>query len=165
MFDFIDFNYVTSVKLFKDIDLSEFDCSLRDTLGLNEFLHKEAIEYQENNLGVTYLFYYEEFIIGYVTVAMSRLRGRLVPTEEDEKSIRWYPALLIGRLAVHNCCRGLDIGSYICEWCVGYAQTLAEDIGCKFVYADTDDTVRGFYEKCGFVCIKEVDNIVAFRRI
>lgn len=165
MFDFVDFDKVTHKKLNIDIDLTEFDCSYRDTLGLNQFIHEEAIEYQENNLGVTYLFYYEDFIIGYVTMAMGRLRGRLVPIEEGEISIRWYPALLIGRLAVHNYFRNLDIGTYLCDWCVGYAQLLAEVIGCKFVYADTDDTVRGFYEKCGFFSVKEGDNVVVFRRV
>lgn len=165
MFESIDFDKVTNKKLDSSIDLSEFDCTKNDTLGLDQFIHKEALEYQDQNLGITYLFYYNSKIIGFVTLAMGRLRGLLVPEENGGSGIRWFPSLLIGRLATHSCLRDLDIGTYICGWTMGYAKKRSEEIGCKFVVADTDENVMGFYEKNRFMCVKQGDNIVAFRRV
>jgi hypothetical protein len=40
----------------EEYDLSSFDCSQDDYSGVNEFIHKEALMYQEENMGKTYLF-------------------------------------------------------------------------------------------------------------
>jgi hypothetical protein len=34
-------------KLNKNINLSQFNCSNEDGLGLNEFIHEEALDYQK----------------------------------------------------------------------------------------------------------------------
>jgi hypothetical protein len=60
-------------KLDEKVDLSEFDCSDNDDLGLDEFVHKEAWEYQNEGMGVTHLFYNDEKIAGYITVAMGSI--------------------------------------------------------------------------------------------
>ena len=52
-------------KLDDKTDLSKFDCSDNDDLGLDEFIHKEALEYQNESMGVTHIFYNEENIAGY----------------------------------------------------------------------------------------------------
>lgn len=54
-----------SVKKLDDkTELSEFDCSDNDDLGLDEFIHKEALEYQNEGMGVTHLFYQGDKIAG-----------------------------------------------------------------------------------------------------
>jgi|GEM_PF-5216639 len=37
-------------RLSKKSDLSDFDCSRNDELGLNEFIHKEASKYQQEGM-------------------------------------------------------------------------------------------------------------------
>ena len=54
-------------------DLSHFDCSKKDELGLNVFIHKEALKYQQEGMGVTHLFYRNDKLVGYVTVAMGSI--------------------------------------------------------------------------------------------
>ena len=60
-------------KLSSEHDLSTFDCSLKDEMGLNEFIHQEALQFQNEKMGVTYLFFYNDFIVGFATLAMSQI--------------------------------------------------------------------------------------------
>jgi len=165
LFEQIDFDIIEIRKLDNTCDLSRFNCSINDSLGLNQFIHDEALDFQENHLGITYLFYYRTRLVGYVTLAMGRLKGIHPDLEESERRIRWFPALLIGRLASHNDCRDLGVGRFICDWCTGLALSLSEEVGCKFVVADTDEYVKGFYEKCQFMSVKEENNIILFKKI
>ena len=52
-------------KLDAQTDLTGFVCSESDNLGLDEFIHKEALGYQKESMGVTYLFYNSDKIAGY----------------------------------------------------------------------------------------------------
>jgi hypothetical protein len=54
--------------------LSKFDCSKDDALGLNVFIHNEALKYQQNGEGVTHLFYRRDKIVGFVTLAIGSIR-------------------------------------------------------------------------------------------
>lgn len=60
-------------------DLTEFDCSLNDSMGLNEFIRREALDYQREKLGVTYLFYYRNEVVGFATLAMSGIEIKEAP--------------------------------------------------------------------------------------
>jgi len=42
--------------LSSETDLSGFDCSINDELGLNDFIHNNALKYQQEGMGVTHLF-------------------------------------------------------------------------------------------------------------
>lgn len=136
-----------------------FDCTDGDTMGLNEFYHDEALDYQDERLGITYVFNYDSKTVGYATIAMSKIvrdeikrRFRLPIPQQD------YPALLIGRLAVDNKWRKKYIGTNICKWCIGRAVSLSEEIGCRYVVLQTDEEHKFFYEKCGFSLFKEEPN-------
>lgn len=100
-------------QLEEQTDISSFDCSKEDTLGSHEFIHKEAKQYQKECMGSTYLFHLEDVFVGYVTVAMHAIevketRLRIVT------NMKSYPALLLGRLGVHNDYRMRNIGRSIC---------------------------------------------------
>ncbi|MCL1970207.1 MAG: hypothetical protein FWF66_01930 [Candidatus Bathyarchaeota archaeon] len=38
-------------------NLKDFNCTQGDTLGLDKFIHDEALDYQREGTGVTHLFY------------------------------------------------------------------------------------------------------------
>lgn len=145
----IDLQQLTVKTLDNDTNLLCFDCSLDDTLGLNEFIHKEAVQYQKESRGITYLFYINDVAIGYVTVAM-----HAIEVKETRLGIvtreKHYPALLLGRLGVHNDYRGRNVGYAICLWTIGLAKELSKKIGCRFVVLLTEQSKIGFYKKCGF---------------
>ena len=48
----IDFQRIDVKKLEEADDLSSFDCSQDDDMGLNEFIHEEALDFKRNRLGI-----------------------------------------------------------------------------------------------------------------
>lgn len=52
-------------------DLSQFDCSQNDVSGVNDFLQLEALKYHDENMGVIHLFFYEDELVGFVTISMT----------------------------------------------------------------------------------------------
>lgn len=142
-------------KLDENVDLTCFDCSENDELGLNDFIHKEAADYQKESMGVTHLFYYDNKLVGYVTLAMGT-----ISVKQTRLRLRFwgakvrYPALLLGRVAVANEFRKRNIGKCMCLWSIGLAEKLSDDVGCRFVVLVTQAQHRvDFYTRCGFhVC-------------
>ena len=136
-------------------DLTEFDCSLNDSMGLNEFIRREALDYQREKLGVTYLFYYRNEVVGFATLAMSGIEIKEAPyllsiILPSKIRIRDYPALLIGRLGTRNDFRDRHVGQNICLWCLSTAAELCKKIGCKLVIVLTEGETAKFYGKVGF---------------
>lgn len=136
-------------------DLSKFDCSLDDSMGINQFIHSEALDYQKEKLGVTYLFFYKNEIVGFATLAMAQIEIKearfllsiLLPSRVE---IRDYPALLVGRLGTRNDFRGRNVGRNICLWCLDTARELCQKIGCKLVIVMTKGEPVKFYRRVGF---------------
>jgi GNAT superfamily N-acetyltransferase len=149
-------------KLDEQTDLSTFDCSDNDDLGLDEFIHKEALDYQKEGMGVTHLFYNEDKIAGYITVAMGSIGVKMTDLEVDTYDKKRYPAVWLGRLAVHNKLRRRAVGKCMILWCIGLAQRLSEELGCRFIVLVTKSESRiKFYAECGFrecpIDLKEKD--------
>jgi len=154
----IDFHDL-EVKVLEDSDdLSAFDCSKNDIMGLNEFIHSEAMQFQKENLGVTYLFLYNGQIVGFTTIAMSQIEMKLTPLILPfPVTMKYYPALKIGRLAVDNNYRDRDIGTNLCLWCLHSAKELSERIGCRFIVVLTKGRQVDFYKKCSFKIIPKYE--------
>ena len=132
-------------------DLSAFDCSFEDEMGLNEFIHDEALQFQNEKMGITYLFFYGNIIVGFATLAMSQLEIKETKIKLPFKTtITDYPALMIGRLATDNNFRGRHVGESICLWCVSKVKQLSNEVGCKLVIILTNDKKHVFYMNCGF---------------
>jgi hypothetical protein len=149
-------------KLDETDDLSVFDCSENDDLGLDEFLHDQAQMYQNEKMGITYLFYKGNQIAGYITVAMGSINVKKTEVDIPDFEKRRYPALLLGRVGVHNSFRRRSVGKCMCLWCVGLAQQLSFELGCRFIVLATQGESRvKFYKECGFreakVSKKEAD--------
>lgn len=147
----IHFSDLETKILERSDDLSTFDCSANDVMGLDEFIHSEALKYQEENLGVTHLFLYNEQIVGFATLVMGQIEVKLTRSILPfPVTIKYFPALLIGRLAVDNNYRGRNVGKNICLWCLGLAKELSKKVGCRFVVVLTRDKAVEFYKKCSF---------------
>jgi GNAT superfamily N-acetyltransferase len=144
----IDFDKVLPKRLELSHDLSGFDCSLEDELECNEFLHREdeARLFQKERQGITYLFFYEDTIIGYVTLAMSSIKAQRIDKRYRRPvRLQFYPSLLIGRLGVDNDWREKGVGTHICEWCIGLALELSEIVGCRYVILETNEEKARWY--------------------
>jgi predicted N-acetyltransferase YhbS len=149
-------------KLDEQTDLSAFHCNENDDLGLDEFIHKEALEYQKEGMGVTHLFHAKDDIAGYITVAMGSIGLWMTDLKVKIYDKKRYPALWLGRLAVDNKLRRKHVGRCMLKWGIGLAQKYSEEIGCRFVVLVTKGEHRiKFYTECGFrICrgaLKEED--------
>jgi len=129
----------------------------QDKGGLQEFITKEAIDYQNENLGVTYVFFYAGEPVAFITLSMGQIEVRaMLKTEKVQKArITEYPCLFIGRLAVHEPFRERGVGSHMCFWALSKARRLSEEVGCRYVALQAVRESIGFYSKCRFQCIDE----------
>jgi hypothetical protein len=82
----IDFSQVKAIGLSKIYDISKFDCGDED---LNDFIKNDAFVYQEKKLTTTILFFYEENLIGFLSIAADSLKLNL-----DEKE-SYNPTLTV----------------------------------------------------------------------
>jgi hypothetical protein len=119
---------------------------------LDEFIHKEALSYQKERMDVTYLFYNNDKIAGYITVAMGSIDVKMTTLRLDVfgDKIR-YSAILLGRLAVQNGLRRRAVGRCMTLWRIGLAQKLSTEIRCCFIVLVTKGESRiKFYSEWGF---------------
>jgi hypothetical protein len=131
-----------------------------DDLGCDDFIHKpeEALLYQKERHGITYLFRVNDEVIGFVTIAMGSLPAKKIGGKDKELfRHKEFPCLLIGRLAVSNANRRSHVGSYLCDWSIGVALKYSRDIGCRYVILQTTkEKYESFYKKCEFQCVDEM---------
>lgn len=137
--------------LTKDYETKEFCCSVTD---IDEFIHNEALDFQNERLGVTYLLLTKNRLIGFVTLSMADLRKEKM---EEEERLRIgkenYPALQISQLAVEEKLKKQGIGTYLCDFCLAKAYEFSEKVGCRFLVLNAKREAIEFYEKYGFKLI------------
>ncbi len=144
----IDHNRITPKLLEESDNVSQFSCGVTE---IDTFIHEEALSFQNERLGVSYLFFYQDNLIGFVTLSMADLKKERM-NREDRLPIgrENYPALQIGQLAVCSDLQGKDVGTYICDFCLNMAIELSERVGCRFLVLNAKRRVIGFYRKYGF---------------
>lgn len=130
-----------------------FCCSEK---GIDEFIHNEALKFQKERLGVTYLFQHEGESVGFLTLSMADLkRARMNVEDRLAIGIENYPALLIGQLAVCKKFQARDVGTYLCDFCLDRALKFSERVGCRFIVVNAIESAIGFYQKYGFVLMPD----------
>lgn len=135
-------------------DFSDFYCTNED---LNDFIKNDARREQECMISRTYLFSYEEEVIGFVSlsadsVSAPRLRsGDLVKKKGSNKPIYSnLPCILIGRLAVVERCERQGIGTNILNWAVGLiTNVVCRSVGCRYITVDPKKGSLDLYIKSG----------------
>ncbi len=129
----------------------EFCCGEK---GIDEFIRKEAWEFQKERLGVTYLFKREGELVGFVTLSMADLkRAKMDVGDRLAIGIENYPALLIGQLAVCKQMQSQDVGTFLCDFCLDRALRFSERIGCRFIVVNAIESAIGFYRRYGFILL------------
>ena len=124
--------------------------------GIDEFIRKEALEFQKERLGVTYLFKREDELVGFVTLSMADLkRAKMNVADRLAIGIENYPALLIGQLAVCKKFQAQDVGTFLCDFCLDRALRFSERVGCRFIVVNAIESAIGFYQKYGFVLLPD----------
>jgi GNAT superfamily N-acetyltransferase len=81
----------------------DFDCCItknNNFVKLNDFLKKDALRYNQDNLSRTNIFVKNGVCIAYYSLAMNAIKEQGINVEEDYKILKSYPALFITRFAV-----------------------------------------------------------------
>lgn len=137
------------------IALESFTCGKPH---LDGFLAGSALELHTHRLGFTSVVFHQDFDgpVGYFT-----LQNDGVPLEASEKmelgyadyiSLPAFPAVKIGRLAVHEMLQGQGVGSHIIALIIGEILDLSTFSAARLlvVDADNDECVLNFYRGLGF---------------
>ena len=139
-------------KLSESNRVTDFDC---EEMLLNDFINKEAVRFQEERLGVTYLVYIHSELIGFVTISMAHIKTQKMHLDDKLKiQIENYPALQIGQIGIEKSFQKKGLGRRIMKWCMSEAIKYSEQIGCRILVLNSLPTSIGFYERCNFVAIK-----------
>jgi len=146
-------------------DISRFDCSDDD---LNDFVRTDCFNYQKHYLSHTRLAKYRGEIIAFVTLLADSI---ILETREKEswlpfhKKIVHFPALKIGRIAVHKDYQRQGVGDALMIYCLGIAFRMNEElnVGCRFITVDAYEMSVSWYEKQGLysMSIRNGKNIPA----
>ncbi len=147
----VDFSQVKAAGLSKIYDLSKFDCGDED---LNDFIKNDAFVYQEKKIATTILFFYEDNLIGFLSVAADSLRLNLDEKESyaiHQKKLEDVPAVKLARLAVDQNYQKQGVGTNILKWCVGYALECSDKIAIRFITVDAYPEKVNFYQKFNFI--------------
>lgn len=151
--------------------LSSFDCGLPD---ITSFLLDDAIGYQREKMANTYLFHNDKgkvlafFSIsndclndlgesrGFTNTVWNRLHRFLKLA--NEKRIRQYPAIKIGRLGVHKELHGSGIAYQLMDFIKGWA-LIDHKPACRLLILDAinHDKQLKYYDQNGFKFLLSAD--------
>ena len=145
-------------KLNEFHNLSKFDSYEKD---LVDFLREDALNNQKQSLSLTFLWFYQEDITGYITLLTDK-----TSLEEELKNVflnkninyKSFPALKIGRLCVHDKYLRKGLGRLMACFAMQKAIEINKDkAGCRFITVDAKKQlgIINFYKKLNFKVLKE----------
>lgn len=140
---------------------TEFDCGHID---LNEFFQKDAISYSNQLLGKTYCFTLDadnKTIVAAFTISNDSIKTTHLPGSRKTKlqkniprvkTMRSYPAVLIGRLGVNKSIARKGIGCEVMDFIKAWFIESKNKTGCRYVVVDAynEEKPINFYKKNGF---------------
>lgn len=158
----IDPSKIRIEKLNKSHILKDFKSYERE---LVNFLQEDALNNQQQNLSVTFLWFYNNQLVSYITLLTDKinLEGDLKDFfREKDIHYKSLPALKIGRLCVDDAFLKQGLGRLMIQFSIQMIQHLNEKIaGCRFITLDAKRNVNKeldsihFYKKMGFKLLKE----------
>lgn len=148
-------------KINESHDTSEFDCGRHHQ---NRYLREYALSNSQAGYGRTYLAIENTSgdIAGFYTLAMGKVEFDTLPESfVIGRDLPRYPAptVLIGQLGVSTHVQGRGLGGALLFHALETALKGAEIIAAVAVEVDAAErSVRGFYERYGFVQMKDSPN-------
>ncbi|MCH5217882.1 MAG: GNAT family N-acetyltransferase [Muribaculaceae bacterium] len=149
-------NKFTIQRLGFNPQIGDFDCLDED---LNDFIRSEAIAYEKSLLSMTYLINDKETgeLAAYFSLANDKISITDFESKTEfnrfrkqkfvnEKRLRSYPALKIGRLAISYKYQSQSLGRILIDFIKQYSLR-ARYAGCRFVTVDAYVNALPFYIK------------------
>lgn len=146
--------------------VSTFDCDDED---LNDFLLNESNLYRNALLSVTYVVEEKttKSVLAYFSLSNDKISISDFESKTEfnqfrkhkfvnEKRLRSYPAIKIGRLAIANSAQHQSIGTYLLEFIEDYF-IIDNKSGCRFVTVDAYVDAIPFYIKNNYQFLNNDD--------
>lgn len=151
-------------KLTLDLQVKPFECGDKD---LDDFFNYDAIEYSKELLAVTYLIESQDVTVAFFSVLNDKIINKdpskkktishpLARKIPNTKRLESYPAVKIGRFAIHSHYQRQGNGGRILK----YIKALfisSNRTGCRFITVDAYNKAVGFYFKNGFKFLTPAD--------
>jgi len=156
------------IQIHEQYAIKPFDC---DDADLNDFLFSKAALYRKKLLATTFVIENEEETMAYYSLLNDSLRVNVDSFESksafkrfikqlvahSKSHLRNFPALKIGRLAIHKKYQGCGLGKLIVDMIIADILTLNNQQACKLITVDAYKKSLLFYEKVGFKYINAND--------
>lgn len=144
--------------------LKPFDCTDSD---LNDFFHEDALDYLRQLLAVTYVLESKNDTLAYFSVLNDRIINQDSETKKRisnklqrkipyDKHWPSYPAVKIGRFAIHRKYQKQGIGTQLIDFIKAFFVN-NNKTGCRFITVEAYHASLGFYKKNGFEFLTEMD--------
>ena len=117
-----------------------------------DYYHRDSIQDMSNWLARMYVIERNSQVLGYVTLAMARLRSDATKKIKKIGVNENIPALLISHLAVHKDFQRCKIGTKLLDLVFELVPKLQKWAGCRYVLLSprNDSSVMAFYDNYGF---------------
>jgi len=109
-------------------------------------------------MGVSFLARLESELVGYFTISAAWIRVTKMETHDqvqDLEDMEYYPALLIGQLAVDKGFERQGIGSRLLQTIYGIAVELQDWIGVRFLLVNATPTSLPWWSRRGFTALRD----------
>jgi len=120
--------------------LGDFSCVKEETM--REFLLNDAIEYDLNGEGNTFLVLDNKKLIAYFTLKCSSVQ---IKDDQYDGEIRNIPTIEISKIAVDDNCEGKGIGKNIMNYIIAMTNKLKEKIAIKYLMVFSISSAVSFY--------------------
>lgn len=149
-------------RLSLDTSIGDFDCGDSD---LNDFIQNDARNYLQQLFAVTYLLVEQNEIAAFFSVSNDKLTSDPRSTWSwvcckipNEKQLRHYPAVKLGRLGVASRMQGRGLGTEIIDW-IKMSFVTKNKTGCRFITVDAYNNPRtlNFYRRNEFSFFSSMD--------
>lgn len=157
-------------KLSPEFDLSTFNCGDdKHCLDISGFLKDDAAQYSEEQMANTYVFYNSTDIVAYFCLSNDCLndegyentiwnrfhRKQDIP---NEKRIRRYPSIKIGRLGVHYTYQKTGVAYQLMDFIKGFS-VMELKPACRLLLLDAINQERQtkYYQQNGFKFLLDTD--------
>jgi GNAT superfamily N-acetyltransferase len=153
-FDLLD---ICPIKPEDEQDLLKLDCTENndsDPLEVQKYLRDNALVYHKGKASTVYRVKDERDgkIVAFFALSMTDIESKEFEETDrlDDFSHKSYPAVHLGQMGVDKSCRGQGLGQLICDYCIGLALIVGEQIACRYIVLRTDEDKSKHYKKWGF---------------
>lgn len=132
-----------------------FDCGKPS---LNHYLHNRVLEETRRGLGQSYVLVRSDdpiHIYGYYSLNAHSIEAQLTPNKLGKIGYQEVPAILIGRLAVHQPSQNRGLGSVLLKSALLRCLEVAGQLGVRAVLVEAlDEEAEAWYLRKGFQPLK-----------